>query len=42
MSDNTNWNKVYVSWEEWTLKDLRGIIHADGYAGFNELFAAGT
>jgi hypothetical protein len=23
-------------------KDLRGIIHADGYAGFNELVAAGT
>jgi len=21
------------------LKDFRGIIHADGYAGFNELFA---
>src|SRR5256714_6498777 len=23
------------------LKDFRGIIHADGYAGFNELFAGG-
>ncbi len=23
------------------LKDFRGVIHADGYAGFNELFAAG-
>src|SRR5580692_10704409 len=21
------------------LKDFRGVIHADGYAGFNELFA---
>ena len=24
------------------LKDFRGVIHADGYAGFNELFAGGT
>ena len=24
------------------LKDFRGLIHADGYAGFNELFAEGT
>ncbi len=23
------------------LKDFRGVIHADGYAGFNELFAGG-
>ncbi len=23
------------------LKDFRGVIHADGYAGFNELFASG-
>jgi hypothetical protein len=23
------------------LKDFRGVIHADGYAGFNELFADG-
>ena len=24
------------------LKNFRGVIHADGYAGFNELFAGGT
>jgi transposase len=24
------------------LKDFRGVIHADGYAGFNELFAGGA
>jgi transposase len=23
------------------LKEFRGVIHADGYAGFNELFAGG-
>ncbi|HEY3642453.1 MAG TPA: transposase, partial [Xanthobacteraceae bacterium] len=23
------------------LKDFRGVIHVDGYAGFNELFAGG-
>src|SRR5215470_3966259 len=23
------------------LKDFRGVIHADGYAGFNELFVGG-
>src|SRR5262249_3823746 len=23
------------------LKDFRGVVHADGYAGFNELFAGG-
>ena len=30
-----------ASTRERHLKDFRGVIHADGYAGFNELFAGG-